>query len=81
MHKRRKIKVTIAVIGVVCSFFVSKFVHASGETKPDSTIYIDSLESFVAGILEPSLPGFSYLVSKRGKIISKGRFSKCGKGY
>jgi D-alanyl-D-alanine carboxypeptidase len=74
MYKRRKIKVTIAVIGVICSFFVSKFVHASGETKPDSTIYIDSLESFVAGILEPSLPGFSYLVSKHGKIISKGSF-------
>lgn len=74
MHKRRKIKVTIAVIGVVSSFFVSGFVHASGETKLDSTMHIDLLESFAAGILAPSLPGFSYLVSKRGKIISKGSF-------
>lgn len=73
MHKR-KIKVTIAVIGVIFSFFVSIFAHASGETKPDPTIDIDSLESFVAGILEPDLPGFSYLVSKRGDIISKGSF-------
>ncbi len=74
MHKTRKIKVTMSAIGVIFSFFVSQFVHASGETKPDPTIYIESLESFVAGILEPSLPGFSYLVSKRGKIISKGSF-------
>lgn len=74
MLKRRKIKVTIAVIGIVCSFCLSGFVHASGEAKPDSAIYVDSLESFASGILESSLPGFSYLVSKRGKIISKGSF-------
>ncbi|HCS66197.1 MAG TPA: hypothetical protein DIW64_20175 [Cellvibrio sp.] len=72
MLKRRKI--TIAVIGIVCSFFLSKFVHASSEAKPDSAIYVDSLESFASGILESSFPGFSYLVSKRGKIISKGSF-------
>jgi CubicO group peptidase (beta-lactamase class C family) len=74
MHKRRKIKIAIAVIGVICSFFGSKFAHASGESKLDSAIYTDELESFAAGILEPSLPGFSYLVSRRGKIISKGSF-------
>lgn len=74
MYKGRKIKVTIAIVGVFCSFFLPKFVYASGEAKLDSTIYVESLESFVAGISAPTLPGFSYLVSKHGKIISKGGF-------
>lgn len=74
MLNGRNIKVAAAVIGVVFSFFLTKLAHAAGERKSDVTLYADSLENFVAGISAPTLPGFSYLVSKRGKIISKGSF-------
>lgn len=74
MNKRKNSKVAIKLIGAICSFFIAHFAYASNDTKPDASIYVDSLENYVKEISAPSLPGFSYLISKHGKIISKGSF-------